>query len=74
MGLEKEELEPHIKAEMDTLLSRVFMEGDEQLFHQIYYLIANENVSGNGGRRAVLQTRPIDVDGLRVTYASLCVH
>ena len=44
--MEKEELEPHIRQEMDELLSRIWQEGDEQLFHQIYYLIANENVSG----------------------------
>ncbi|KAH9518412.1 3'-5' RNA helicase ythdc2 [Bulinus truncatus] len=45
LGEEKEDLEPWIIEEMDRLLRDVWLSGNEELFHQILYLISNENVS-----------------------------
>ncbi|BFY97660.1 hypothetical protein BsWGS_00700 [Bradybaena similaris] len=45
LGEEKEELEPWVIEEMDRLLREVWLTGNEELFHQILYLISSENVS-----------------------------
>lgn len=45
LGEEKEDLEPWVIEEMDRLLRDVWLTGNEELFHQILYLISNENVS-----------------------------
>ena len=46
LGQEREELEPWLVREMDQHLTDVWLTGNADLFSQILYLIAEENVSG----------------------------
>ena len=46
VGSEREDLEEGVRTRIDELLGRIWMEGHQELFGQVYQMIAAESVSG----------------------------